>query len=279
MTIEDLLKLQASEFADTETQKTREKGRSNAEQSALLATSRNEDVNSKIRAVMSGSSEDWRSKSSTTDSSEDNNYNDRGEPSEVKKRKIESAAATSRSEEIEKAVLASLSQSANDAISSRKRPLDVDAGTRITAAKISKLPKLEIVEEKNIESKEEFVLIAPISSESPKSVESPRVKIDSPKVKAPNLLELLKANPNNANAAAVSSSSTIAPIPTIPTISNVPLPSPNSVENIDNKDKDEELLNSSGNSQFILKYNPKSSGVSYSINCTGSTNDRLYISN
>ena len=281
MSVEELLNLKASEFADTETQKTREKERSNAEQSVLLTTSRNEDMNSKIRAVMSGSSEDWRSKNSmdADDSGSEMNYNE-SSSHESKKRKLEpDSKPTSRSEEIEKAVTASLSQTTTTTTPSRKRSLDVDAGTRISASNVNKLPKLDISDPPVVVAPKEPIPVSSTPVPTP-TTESPKTKIESPRVKAPNLLDILKANPNNninnsnanSNASSTNNSNNISNNNS--NNNKIILPEPIRDEDIRMEDTEEDIINYSGGNVFVLKYTPKSSGITHSIQFKGLTKDR-----
>ena len=199
------------QLADFTTQQLREKQSTSAEQGAILRTSTQEVLEARQRNTMAGQQETWRGGSGAGSTGLDGD--DSHEESSKRRRVEESQSEESRSVEIEKKALSEGKQGAKAVTNkpstpvSNKRPIDVDAGTRMIsnpsspssssfAQRPAKLKKLEMTE----------------SSESSPSGAAKGEDPQSPRNKAPSVLELLR---NKSAPSPTSHSRSTEPLPVV----------------------------------------------------------------
>eukprot|EP01039_Chlorochromonas_danica_P002233 gene2233-2441_t len=201
LSMEQLLGMSVQQFADTTLQQLRQKQLSSVVEDAHRQSTE-EVLEEKRRAVMTGR-ESWRDRETPATSADDGQSSktsapgiesrvgiemaiDTSQPLEppdsvlLKSPRVEDSAAnasldgsTPRSLEIEERIQGQLS-SAPKSASQSKRSLDIDAGSRFTTNR-PKVPRLDTSEADAVPTRDNLP------------------KVESPKLKAPSLLELLKA--------------------------------------------------------------------------------------
>ena len=227
VTIEQLLTMSAQQLADASLQEMRQKQYTAAVED-VQRVSTEEELEAKRRAVMAGQSESWRDRGSTSEEVPSSVATNQSKPvkeihrtastestgsememldaasqgvlnPEFNMSKDEEAMSsmdgtTSRSLQIEQRVLASQGKNSlkTESVRPAKRPLDADAITRLTTTsnRPQKLAKLSETADDHASNggKDSSETITP----SPKVTRTP--SLESPRTKAPSLLEVIKSN-------------------------------------------------------------------------------------
>ena len=220
LTSEKLLGMSEKQLADFSTQQLREKQSSTAEQGSILRTSTQEVLEARQRNTMAGQQESWRGGSGAGaavalegDSIAENMQDESNKRKRLEEKMAKNAAAPavaegSRSLEIEQKVLSEGKQSikgkAPGGLTSNKRPIDIDVGSRFVNLPVSpsasspssgrptKLKKLDVDTSGADVAKGE--------------------EASSPRNKATNALDLLRGKSNATSPSAQSHASTAATV-------------------------------------------------------------------